>query len=158
MSVSENIRQIEEFTDSWRLELEEEKKELEERHKKFSDLLAVFEKSLATGSSMKALDNINFLPPSNSVIHSIFKDEDPGTLVIHSDREAKKKQLAEERRAEYNAFLQKKENELFLKRKNFEERNNVTPKSLLDFVDYEKVLARRKEEEARFRPGTGLGG
>ncbi|GFY64261.1 uncharacterized protein TNIN_90761, partial [Trichonephila inaurata madagascariensis] len=44
-----------------------------------------------------------------------------------------------------------KDKELQSHRRVLEESRSVTPRSLLDFVDYEKLLAKRKEEESKFR-------
>lgn len=51
----------------------------------------------------------------------------------------------------YVNFVFQKEAELHAKRRNHEEKISLSPRSLLDSVDYERVLAKRKEEEAKFR-------
>ncbi|GFT89064.1 uncharacterized protein NPIL_277012 [Nephila pilipes] len=88
---------------------------------------------------------------NRSVINSLFKDDVPDSFLFQLGQGDKREHLAAERRSEYNAYLEKKDKEIQCRRKVLEESRSVTPRSLLEFIDYEKLLAKRKEEESKFR-------
>ncbi|GFR09501.1 uncharacterized protein TNCT_294791 [Trichonephila clavata] len=133
-------------------QLEEERAELKKDESKVLNLLSAFYKKDSHEQNLKSTTDAMTVSFSNqSAISSLFKDDTPDSFLFKLGQGDKREHLAAERKNEYNAYLEKKDKELQSHRRVLEESRSVTPRSLLDFVDYEKLLAKRKEEESKFR-------
>ncbi|XP_015927160.2 eukaryotic translation initiation factor 3 subunit A isoform X1 [Parasteatoda tepidariorum] len=146
------IEEVEKITHFYRQNLKEEKRNIENTSKRVSELVNSI--SLKEEyEAVKSIEPMRVSLPNHSVLDSLFKEESNNNgFLLGEDREEKSKKLAAERRAEYNAYLEKKERELQKKHQTYEEMSTtVTPRSVMESVDYETILAKRREEELKFR-------
>ncbi|GIY31820.1 uncharacterized protein CDAR_580971 [Caerostris darwini] len=151
MKADSYIQEVEKCIQSFKAQLEKQQKELKEDERSTLNLLSVLYKKEFPKQNLNLLDPMKLSFPNRSVVNSLFKDDKTENFLFNVGQESKRDHLAAERRAEYNAYLEKKEREFQTHRKVLEESRNVTPRSILESVDYEKVLAKRKEEESKFR-------
>ncbi|CAL1300142.1 unnamed protein product [Larinioides sclopetarius] len=153
MKVDSYIEEVEKCIQSFKVQLQEQQKELQEDEGKVINLLSAFYKKDSPKQNLDCADQMTISFPNRSSISSLsslFKDDSTESFIFKLGQEDKRQHLAAERRAEYNSFIEK-DKELLSRRKVLDESRSVTPRSLLESVDYEKVLAKRKEEESKFR-------
>ncbi|GIY40351.1 hypothetical protein CEXT_56362 [Caerostris extrusa] len=151
MKADSYIQEVEKCIQSFKVQLEKQQKELKEDERSTLNLLSVLYKKEFPKQNLNLLDPMKLSFPNRSVVNSLFKDDKTENFLFNLGQGNKRDHLAAERRAEYNAYLEKKERQFQTHRKVLEESRSVTPRSILESVDYEKVLAKRKEEESKFR-------
>ncbi|XP_055953238.1 non-muscle caldesmon-like isoform X2 [Argiope bruennichi] len=150
MKVDSYIEEVEKCIQAFKVQLQEQQKELQEDEGKVLDLLSAFYKKDSPKQDLHCADQMTISFPNTSSISSLFKDDSAESFIFKLGQEDKRRHLVAERRAEYNLYLEK-DKELQSRRKVLEESRNVTPRSILESVDYKKILAKRKEEESKFR-------
>ncbi|GBM21113.1 hypothetical protein AVEN_200792-2 [Araneus ventricosus] len=149
-NVDSYIEEVEKCMQAFKAQLQEQHKELQEDEGKVINLLSAFYKKDSPKQNPDCTDQMTISFPNRSSISSLFKDDSTESFIFKLGQEDKRQHLAAERRAEYNSFIEK-DKELLSRRKILEESRSVTPRSILESVDYEKILAKRKEEESKFR-------
>ncbi|KAG8192621.1 hypothetical protein JTE90_017186 [Oedothorax gibbosus] len=157
MSVS--LGEVEAFVAACRERLEADRRELQDEQERTSALYqqvqnyAQEEKEnspvLYTGAESRPTSSRSTIREENFPSHlsSLFGEEEE--FFPFKEDEGRRRRLAQERQNEYNTFLRRKEETEAARKKVAEEK--VAPRSILESVDYDKVLARMKAQEAQFR-------